>query len=193
MGILNFGTLRLKVKSLEVVGGQNEGVRTGHDALYNWVSDMSDDGGGATLVKATCPRWTFADAAVQSVTFIQEFPTTWTAASGRAFTARMPWSKEAVGAGNVVWRFSYRFVYLVGGNFLGAKTDVTHAPVAVPGAVGDFSYLADLASDIPITPGPVFGDAPQLISTITRVGTDAGDTYAGAASIFGCFFQRIDL
>lgn len=196
MGRLNFRTLDLIVKSL-TVDGFLAGIRTEHDALYKWAPDMRN-AAGATEVTTDAPRWTFPAAGTSTVTFLQEFPTTWTSdptvgEDDQGFIGRMPWSKEAVGAGNVVWRFSYRFVNIVGGNFLGAKTDLVHAPIAVPGTVGEMTYTTDMANNVPILPGFFFGDAPQLVCAVSRLGDDAGDTYLGAAALYGFTFTRTSL
>lgn len=177
------------------ITGISNGLRTDHDALYKWAPDMGAGAGAPVYTPATWPRWVLGKG--DSVTVVQEFPTTWTgsagSADGRGFIARMPYSKEAVGAGNVHLTLGYRIVNLVGGDFLAAKTVFDKGAIAVPGAVGQFVYEDDLSgpAPIPLPGGAFFGDAPQIGFEITRV-NDAADTYAGGLGVYGFFCQRAD-
>lgn len=165
------------------------GTLSKHDALYAWPADMQTNG---ALVTASgtdpgVPRVSLADAATQRCKWIWQLPLGWETA---AF--RWGWSNESAAAGNVVWQLAYRLVRigLEGDVNAGAVTTIAIPAIAAP-AQHDLEYsLPSVTQAIDLATGAApFGQF--LLVSLARLGADASDTLAGAASLIVGTITRV--
>lgn len=168
----------------------NGQILSGHDALYAWATDMQSSG---TLVPESAqdvgfPRWSLADAATQRVK--------WTWAIGAEWDSvamRFGWNKEAAGSGNVKWQFAYRLVYPFSGEDVDASavTTLDLGAIAVSGTTFGFQYEIPASTQALAAADGAFGSKPFMLCSLSRIGADAADTYAGAVAVSLATLTRI--
>ncbi len=162
---------------------------SGHDALYAYPTDFQHNG---TLVSGAgadtgLPRVTLADGVTQRVKWVWAIPVDWA-----AMAVRWGAVPEAAVAGNVKWQFSYKPILLGEGNVDGAVTTVSVAALAAAGQF-DWDYKIPSETAVVATPTGLFGDSPFVLCTLSRLGGDASDTYAGGVSVAVTTATRVDL
>ena len=163
-----------------------------HNALYSYPWDMY--GGtltGDTGDPASVPRRTLAAAGTTGVETLFAIGARW-----QRVAVRWAWAKEALGAGNVMFRFRYSLLYpLIGGSATAASLTTIAIPAeAAPGdPAGTMKYSLPAATAAVATPPDgFFGTSPIMVCSLDRLGDDAGDTYAGAVGIFALTLTRVD-
>lgn len=160
----------------------NGQILSAHDALYALKQDMESSGAAVTEAAQDVgfPRWSLADAATNRVKWQWAIPAEWDQVA-----VRFGWNKEAAGSGNVVWQFAYRLVYPFSGEDVDASavTTIALGAKAVSGTTFGFQYeIPNETQAINVADG-AFGSKPFMLCSLSRLGADAGDTYAGAVAV----------
>jgi hypothetical protein len=163
---------------------------TAADNDYIWAGDMQSNG---TLVTGNgtdtiVPRWSLADAATQRVKWVSAIPAEWDTVA-----IRWGWDKEVAASGNVVWQFSYQLVDLFSGTNVnaGAVTNIAVGAIAVPASQFAFKYEVPVATEAISVPDGTFGSKPWMMCSLSRLGSDGADTYAGAVGVIGAAVARM--
>ena len=159
------------------IGGQ---FKSGHDALYAYPSNMQSNGSLTTMNTSDVgmPRWVLDDTQQRFCKWIWAIPAAWDQVA-----ARFAWNKEAAASGNVKWRFAYTLFYpFAGGDVNARAVDATIdlGAIAVPSSQYAITYQLNFAETINIADG-AFGSKPFMVCSLSRVGTDATDTYNGSS------------
>jgi Major tropism determinant N-terminal domain len=160
---------------------------TNHDAQYKYPAEMQHNG---TLISGSgadtgMPRITLADGATQRMKWMWEIPVGW-----EAIRVNMGVINENVATGNVRWQLTYKLIYLGEGNVDGAVTGTVLATLSSGGQF-DWTYH-QVAASIATPPG-AFGDAPLMLCSLSRLGTDGADTLVGGISVGAVTCTRIVL
>lgn len=124
--------------------------------------------------------WLTAGATGTAVIFcIAQLPHCWL--EGSTLYPHVHWHKTTSAAGNVVWEFAYRWAAR-GGVMDGAFTATTASTVA-DATPDDNTALRHLVTKF----GPLSADGKKLsdilICRISRLGSDAGDTYGATCAL----------
>lgn len=150
------------------------------EPLYAYRQDMVSNGTDVpeSAQDVGISRWSLADAATQRVKWTWAIPNAWD-----ALTIRYLWDNESAGAGNVVWQFSYRFLYFGEGDVdAGAMTNIAVGALAASGQF-DLNYALPASLENIATPSGAFGDKPTMVCSLSRLGSDGADTLAGAVAV----------
>lgn len=121
----------------------------------------------------------FSPTATNVIAVEVQMPHTWR--QGTSINPHIHWRKKTAGAGNALWRLTYEFTN-IGSLFTDSPATVDSVS-KLPDGVDDGSALRHLITDF----GTV-GMSDKTIScvgllTISRIGGDALDTYAGVAQL----------
>lgn len=161
-----------------------------HDARYAWANDMQSNG---TLVPESAqdvglPRWSLANAATQRVKWMWEIPAEWDSVA-----IRFGWNKEAAGSGNVVFQYAYQLVYPFASTDIdaGAVTTIAIPAIAVSGTTFGIVYQIPTEISAIATADGAFGSKPFIMSSLSRLGADAADTYTGAIAVSLATMTRV--
>lgn len=138
------------------------------------------------VVNSTNGLLEFSASATNTVAIQVQLPHDWKA--GSIISPHVHWRKKTEGAGNVTWQLTYEFVD-IGDTFTDSPTTLTSS-TAVRGG-GDTALVHSLTSfgDVSMTG---LGISCMGILTVSRIGGDSNDTYAGVAQLleFDIHYQR---
>jgi hypothetical protein len=121
----------------------------------------------------------FSATLVNTIAFQVQMPHAWR--EGSTIRPHLHARKKTEGAGNIVWQFTYEFAN-VGDVFTDSPTTLTSSTPA-PLGQDDGSALKHLIwpfDDIDMTRMNV---SCMALCTLSRLGNDSGDTYAGVAQL----------
>lgn len=126
---------------------------------------------GATVGIDEVYAWHYSATIKEDLYFSAQFPHR--LKEGTDWRPHVHWSPTTVGAGNVVWRLSWRWANV--GAVFPAVTG-SSVTAAASGTIDD--HLAD---SFPTISAPGSKISAMLVGRIARLGNDAADTYGGEA------------
>lgn len=138
----------------------------------------------------TIAGWLFAASGTEILAIIEQFPHAWK--EGSTFRPHVHWQKTTSASGDVMWELKYRWAP-IGEVMDGSWTTLTESdPVA--GTTDNDTEDEHLITSFGDVTASGKGISDMLIMHLSRLGSDAADTYGADARLleFDIHYQRDD-